>query len=87
MRVESVRMVEIEFCEQDNKSAESRESVKTGCSTVRGEDRKWGIFLMLLEDTRLLATKRWRYMREIFILFFVALKDMAFYRNNYVFWH
>ena len=74
LRVESVRMVETEPSEQDNKSAESGKSVKTGCSTVRGNDREWGISSRLLADTRLLRTKRWRNMREIFV-FFVRVKE------------
>ena len=35
-----MRIIETEPSEQDNKSAESGERAKTGCSTVRGEDRE-----------------------------------------------
>ena len=60
LRVESVRIIETESIEQINESAESGESVKTGCNSEGAEDREWGISLILYADTRVLRTKRRR---------------------------
>ena len=78
-------IIETEPIKHEYEAAESGEDVKNGCDSGCAEDREWGDIFDAVGEYEVTENEDVEIREEDFFYSVFVLKDMAFYRNNYVF--